>query len=806
MISMHQARSTLETKLLISFALAVLVILILGALTWIYSLRGAEATRAVIQSHEMIAGLDRLQIQLYEAESAQRAFLLRKEPVFRRDCEIAVKKMTAELSALKKMAVDNPQQNKRMDELSTAINQRTMLFARKMLLRERDDMPAILQTMFDGRQIDQRIQNIIAVISAHELQRLSQTERMVSSRATATAAGFIGLIAFLLISMPLFFLRFHRSIKDKIAADARASELVSVIDSTPDLIAMSTPDGHLSYLNQAARDALKLGQNPANTFNYRDFYPPSALKTIEDIAMPTALEKGFWAGDIAMLCADGEEIPVSQMLICHRQQDGAQSVSMIARDISERKQAEKLLAESARYDVSSATALALFNAGSNRERVLQGIFTLLDTDHDFSASAFYSWHEASGSLQFNQRHRARDDLPPFFKLGEGMVGTAGATRTLMQTATGGPDACWLCHGIATCRVPPAAVLFCPVTFRGELLGVMVLAAATAPNTQDIAFLNHLGAHLGAALHNIKQLEELKILAIELQIRNEDVAQKNKEVEQASQMKNEFLATMSHELRTPLNAIIGFSSVIRDGLSGQISLSTRDCAQDIFASGQHLLALINDILDLSTIESGHMKLALDMIDGETLAASGMSVLRERASTHQIRLSQSVEPTLNAMYIDPRKTRQIIFNLLSNAVKFTPDGGLVSLSLRRVARAKINLQQRGPNCRLFPLQVSLHEEFLEICVTDSGIGINPADLKKLFAPFTQADASRNRHYEGTGLGLMMIRRLTELQGGAISVYSVPDQGSSFTVWLPLREVASVCTGKGTLNATETVPCTQ
>ena len=93
-----------------------------------------------------------------------------------------------------------------------------------------------------------------------------------------------------------------------------------------------------------------------------------------------------------------------------------------------------------------------------------------------------------------------------------------------------------------------------------------------------------------------------------------------------------------------------------------------------------------------------------------------------------------------------------------------------------------------------------------MTDSGIGINPADLKKLFAPFTQADASRNRHYEGTGLGLMMIRRLTELQGGAISVYSVPDQGSSFTVWLPLREVESVCTGKGTLNATETVPCTQ
>ena len=167
MISMHQARSTLETKLLISFALAVLVILILGALTWIYSLRGAEATRVVIHTHEMIAGLDRLQIQLYEAESAQRAFLLRNQPIFRRDYEIAKNKMDAELSALKKMAADSPLQNMGLDELNTAINQRTTLFTHKIWLRERDDMAAILQTMFDGRQIDQRIQNIIAVISAY---------------------------------------------------------------------------------------------------------------------------------------------------------------------------------------------------------------------------------------------------------------------------------------------------------------------------------------------------------------------------------------------------------------------------------------------------------------------------------------------------------------------------------------------------------------------------------------------------------------------------------------------------------------
>ena len=217
-----------------------------------------------------------------------------------------------------------------------------------------------------------------------------------------------------------------------------------------------------------------------------------------------------------------------------------------------------------------------------------------------------------------------------------MVGAAAASQKLYQIAIHSTENLLLPIQTGFGALPPVALVFCPVVFRGELLGVIALAAAMQPDARDLAFLENLSAHLGAALYHIKQLEDMKMLATELRVRNEEIAKKNKEIEQASRMKNEFLANMSHELRTPLNAIIGFSSVIRDGMSGQVNGTTQDYAQDILSSGQHLLALINDILDLSTIESGQMKLEPGLTDGETLAASGLSVLRERAAAHCITL--------------------------------------------------------------------------------------------------------------------------------------------------------------------------
>ncbi len=789
---MNQAQTILESRLRAGFAIFVIALLLLTGLTWRFSLRAVDATGFVLHTHEVIAGITRLQMQLYHAESEQRAYLISGEAVFLKDYHEARHDITASLAQLNNLLTHNPLQSMRIVDLSRAIDARIDIFERYINLRENKDLPAITNGMFEGHVADQRIGSMIDIINDEEHRLLLNRQEIEAQRAAQTALGFAGLVGLFGLSIPLIYVRLRRNLKEKEAASMQTRRLIAVIDSTPDLIAMSSAQGKISYLNRAARKIFDLGERPVSEMTEGGMYPSWAQDIVTRIGIPSALAHGTWSGETALLCADGREIPVSQVLIAHRQADGTMSLSTIARNISERKESEKLLAEAARYHLTISTALALFNAEPHRQKILQGCFALLAANHGFPVAAFYAWHEASGSLQLNQSSGISEDAKPLFKPGEGMVGTAGLTRKIMHIKLNESDSQFVARRTDPNHTAPAALLFCPIAFHAELLGVLVLASQIEPTAQDLAFIENLSAHLAAALYNIKQLEELKILTKELREKSEEVALKNVQLEQASRLKNEFLATMSHELRTPLNAIIGFSSAIRDGLSGEVNSSTQSCAQDILSSGQHLLALINDILDLSTIESGHMKLETNIVDGHTLASSGLSIIREQAEKKQVTLIHQVSSELSGIYLDARKTRQIIFNLLSNAVKFTPQGGQVELSLELASRSQIESRQHSLHQRLFPLPPSEFQSFLEIKVRDTGLGISAQDLEKLFEPFVQIDSSHSRQYEGTGLGLVMVRRLTELQSGAVHIQSMPCKGSCFTVWLPLREAVRALPG--------------
>jgi signal transduction histidine kinase/CheY-like chemotaxis protein/HAMP domain-containing protein len=259
----------------------------------------------------------------------------------------------------------------------------------------------------------------------------------------------------------------------------------------------------------------------------------------------------------------------------------------------------------------------------------------------------------------------------------------------------------------------------------------------------------------------------------------------REAENANRIKSEFLANMSHELRTPLNAIIGFSDVLKDGLAGELSPRQHEYVLDILQSGQHLLSLINDILDLSKVEAGKMSLDLDDASVPHLLDNSLSVVREKASAHGIRLNQEVEGDLPEIRVDIRKAKQVIYNLLSNAIKFTPDGGGVTLRARRVDRATVeNWSSLADISIRLPLPSGEIEEFLEMSVEDTGIGIRREDAPRLFQPFSQIDSSLARRHEGTGLGLVMVTKLVGLHGGTVAVDSEPGRGSRFTVWLPWR----------------------
>ncbi len=266
-------------------------------------------------------------------------------------------------------------------------------------------------------------------------------------------------------------------------------------------------------------------------------------------------------------------------------------------------------------------------------------------------------------------------------------------------------------------------------------------------------------------------------------------EKNIELVHASRMKSEFLATMSHELRTPLNAIIGFSEALKDGLVGPMSASQQEYMGDIFSSGQHLLSLINDILDLSKVEAGMMELDLDDVDLNSLLSNSLSIVKEKALAQHIHLKLDIGEDLGVPRLDMRKTKQIVYNLLSNAVKFSPRGASVTLGARRVPRSAVGKLPGAWPVFGFPLAANEYTEFLEILVDDSGIGISRPDMATLFQAFRQIDSSLARKFEGTGLGLAMVKQLVELHGGTVAMASAVGEGSRFAAWLPLRSGGSV-----------------
>ncbi len=226
-------------------------------------------------------------------------------------------------------------------------------------------------------------------------------------------------------------------------------------------------------------------------------------------------------------------------------------------------------------------------------------------------------------------------------------------------------------------------------------------------------------------------------------------------------------------------------MLKDGLLGDMTDQQRGFIGDIFNSGKHLLLLINDILDLSKVEAGKMLLDIELLQIDSLLGNSLSIIREKAASRQIRLTVDAAGELGSIYADGRKVKQIVYNLLSNAVKFTGERGQVTLRASAVPRhAKVGMLAGPWTGRSSALIENEFTEFLELSVTDSGIGISAEGLEKLFQPFSQIDSGLARKFEGTGLGLAMVKLLVELHGGTVAVESAVGEGSRFTIWLPLR----------------------
>ncbi len=245
---------------------------------------------------------------------------------------------------------------------------------------------------------------------------------------------------------------------------------------------------------------------------------------------------------------------------------------------------------------------------------------------------------------------------------------------------------------------------------------------------------------------------------ELEVVNQKLQESNLELQRANSLKSEFLANMSHELRTPLNAVIGFSELLLDTGSGTLGEDQRDYVADILSSGRHLLELINEILDLSKIEAGKMKLSAEEFEIGPVCEEAMALLRVEAGRKHIEIVLDVEDPALEVRADRNKIKQIMNNLLSNAVKFTHPGGRVTLRTRRVV------------------------DRLAVSMIDTGIGIRDEDQERIFQAFTQVDGSYARRYQGTGLGLTLVKKFVEMHGGSVTLESRFGEGSDFTFTIP------------------------
>jgi PAS domain S-box-containing protein len=487
------------------------------------------------------------------------------------------------------------------------------------------------------------------------------------------------------------------------------------------------------------------------------------------LAQPQAIAIGL-RRSLHGLHKDGHEIPLEIGLAPYQSSEGLRVLALI-NDITERRRAEEL----SQRQLQRLSALRLidlaisssFDLHLTLDIVLRQVLLQLGVD----ASAILLFNPLLKTLEHAASRGFHSTVLHYtlLKLGEGYAGQAVLERKTIRipNLSGRKDRfAKALHSAEEKFVDYYAV---PLVAKGEVKGVLEIyhRSALQSSPEWLDFLETLAGQAAIAIDNAQLFENLQRSNIALEQRvAERTAQLNKtnaELERANRTKDEFLANMSHELRTPLNSILGLSESLLEEKRGSLNDYQQRSLQIIESSGQHLLELITDILDLSKIEAGKFDFYPQPIVVDELCRACLTFVKTQAAKKSIDISYTNEAQVTKIFADPRRLKQILVNLLTNAVKFTLENGQVSLQVRS----------------------EVEEDLIQFVVIDNGIGIAPEDLRHLFQPFVQVDSRLNREYEGTGLGLALVQKLTDLHGGSVQVESEVGRGSCFTISLYCRQ---------------------
>jgi len=551
-------------------------------------------------------------------------------------------------------------------------------------------------------------------------------------------------------------------------ADERNQRLRAILDTAAELILTVDGRGRILHFNAAAATALGYSEDEFRALPVSAIIP-SLSAAVQSSGPDTDFDFACESRDAKAVVRSGRSLPI-ELTVKKITQTAQPRFICFARDVTEDERAAEVLrrrnqelASIARQSRAENAVLGAFSEHKPAEQILDDVLGALSREYGFRPCSAYLADDWRKKLVLAASIEAPPEYSRSFSLGEGLVGAAAGDRQPRFLHKKDVDMpLRLYTGVGEIELTSIIVL--PVVFDNRTMAVLVMGSPTVLPDSEEEFLVALSLQLAVALQNYEQHRKSQSLSRQLEERQQEIEEKNRELLRANQMKSEFLANMSHELRTPLNAIIGFSEILRDGMVGALNSKQAEYASDIFSSGQHLLSLINDILDLSKIEAGKMVLHVEEVVAEEILDRALGVVKEKAATKQIRLYRHVAPAVSRFHADTRRLLQILFNLLANAVKFTPPGGQVGL--------EVDLDTRQSEPRVC------------FVVTDTGIGIAQEEQERLFKPFEQLDGSARREYEGTGLGLAMVKRLVDLHSGSVAVESHPGSGSRFMVFLPVK----------------------
>ncbi len=506
-----------------------------------------------------------------------------------------------------------------------------------------------------------------------------------------------------------------------------------LVENATDFIYLTDPDGHFTFVNPIVTRIMGMPEEEIVGREYLQFVHPDYRASVEEFytnqfrkkishtyyefPIVTAQGENVWLGQSAKLVMDGDRIIQFQT---------------IGRDITERKRAEQALIE------SEERFRQLYEESTRREELYR---SLLNSSPD-------------AVIIYDMEGHTKYVNPSFTRIfGWTMKELEGLRIPYVPYSEEEPTQS-IIDGLVKNGTPVSGFETKRFTRDGRLLDVSLSTSR---------YNDHEGKPEGL-LVVLSDISERKQAELELEQAFVIATQLRAEAEQASRAKSEFLANMSHELRTPLNAIIGFSELIQEPMFGSLTDDQKTYVSQILRAGEHLLQLINDILDLAKVESGKLELQLSAVSIGKILENSLIMIKEKAHKHRLRLEVDIAQELqeNRYQADEIKLKQIMYNLLSNATKFTPDGGRIRLKAHRV------------------------DDDIVVQVSDTGIGLKSEDRDRVFRAFEQVDSSYGRQQQGTGLGLALTRRLVELHQGKIWAESEGlRSGSTFTVVLPARQ---------------------